>query len=144
MRPSSPPGGCTWPRRSPLTGSVQDSVRSWPRDGAAEVGAERVSADLEAPPDAGSGGSRRPPKRPRRTAHSFAGALGLTVLGAVVPGTGFLAAGRRRLGALTLVLFVLLVGGALYLGAGGRRAAGRRAGGAGAGRGGGGGGARGG
>ena len=82
-----------------------------------------MSADLEAPPDAGSGGSRRPPKRPRRTAHSFAGALGLTVLGAVVPGTGFLAAGRRRLGALTLVLFVLLVGGALYLGTVGRRTA---------------------
>jgi LCP family protein required for cell wall assembly len=82
-----------------------------------------VSADLDAPPDAGSGGARRPPRQSRRTARSFGGALGLTVLGAVVPGTGFLAAGRRKLGALTLVLFLLLVGGALYLATVGRHAA---------------------
>jgi LCP family protein required for cell wall assembly len=40
-----------------------------------------------------------------------------------VPGTGFLAAGRRKLGALTLVLFLLLVGGALYLATVGRQTA---------------------
>jgi LCP family protein required for cell wall assembly len=37
------------------------------------------------------------------------------VLGAVLPGTGFLAAGRRRLGALTLVVFLALVGAARWL-----------------------------
>jgi LCP family protein required for cell wall assembly len=45
------------------------------------------------------------------------------VLGALVPGTAFLAAGRRRLGALTLLVFVLLVAGGSWLATGGRRAA---------------------
>ncbi len=36
------------------------------------------------------------------------------MLGAVLPGTGFLAAGRRRLGALTLVVFLALVGAGLW------------------------------
>jgi hypothetical protein len=103
-----------------LTGCVQESVRSWPDDRAAQAWAGRVSADLEAPPDAGAGGAHRSPRRSRRTARTFGAALGLTVLGAVVPGTGFLAAGRRKLGALTLVLFLLLVGGALYLATAGR------------------------
>jgi polyisoprenyl-teichoic acid--peptidoglycan teichoic acid transferase len=58
---------------------------------------------------------------------SFGSALGWTVVGAVVPGTGFLAAGRRALGAVTLVLFLLLVGGAVWLATGGRRMAVRTA-----------------
>ncbi len=58
---------------------------------------------------------------------SFGSALGWTVVGAVVPGTGFLAAGRRVLGAVTLVLFLLLVGGAVWLATGGRRTAVRTA-----------------
>jgi LCP family protein required for cell wall assembly len=45
------------------------------------------------------------------------------VLGALVPGTAFLAAGRRRLGALTLLVFVLLVAGGGWLATGGRRTA---------------------
>jgi LCP family protein required for cell wall assembly len=57
---------------------------------------------------------------PRR---SFPSALGLTVLGAIVPGTAFLAAGRRKLGAVTLLLFALLVGGAIWLATAGRRTA---------------------
>lgn len=40
---------------------------------------------------------------------SYASALALTVLGAVVPGTAFLAAGRRRLGLITLGIVVLLL-----------------------------------
>jgi polyisoprenyl-teichoic acid--peptidoglycan teichoic acid transferase len=63
----------------------------------------------------------------RGKTRSFGAALGLTVLGAVVPGTAFLAAGRRKLGALVLVLFLLLVGGAAWLATGGRRMAVRTA-----------------
>ncbi|MGY1623652.1 LCP family protein [Geodermatophilus sp. SYSU D00965] len=54
---------------------------------------------------------------------SFWSALGLTVLGAILPGTAFLAAGRRKLGVVTLVLFALLVGGAVWLATAGRRTA---------------------
>jgi LCP family protein required for cell wall assembly len=45
----------------------------------------------------------------------------LTVLGAVVPGSAFLAAGRRRLGALVLAVFLLLLGAAAWLATGGQR-----------------------
>jgi LCP family protein required for cell wall assembly len=62
-----------------------------------------------------------PARGHRRSARSFGGALGWTVVGAVVPGTGFLAAGRRLLGALTLIVFLLLVGGGVWLATGGRR-----------------------
>ena len=64
-----------------------------------------------------------PARGRRRPARSFGAALGWTVLGAVVPGTGFLAAGRRVLGAITLVAFLLLVGGGVWLATGGRRTA---------------------
>jgi LCP family protein required for cell wall assembly len=82
-----------------------------------------VSTDLDAPPaeDSGTGRHRPPPRR--RPTRSFGGALGLTVLGAVVPGTAFLAAGRRKLGAATLGLFLLLVAGAVYLATAGQRTA---------------------
>jgi LCP family protein required for cell wall assembly len=70
----------------------------------------------------------RPPVRGRRRAErGFGSALGWTVVGAVVPGTAFLAAGRRILGAITLLLFLLLVGGGTWLATGGRRAAVRTA-----------------
>jgi LCP family protein required for cell wall assembly len=60
----------------------------------------------------------RPHGRSRR--RRFGPALLLTVVGAVVPGTAFLAAGRRKLGAVVLTLFVLLVAGAAYLATAGR------------------------
>jgi LCP family protein required for cell wall assembly len=41
----------------------------------------------------------------------------------VIPGTAYLAAGRRILGAITLLLFLLLVGGAVYLATAGRQTA---------------------
>ncbi|UOY00649.1 hypothetical protein [Blastococcus sp. PRF04-17] len=66
----------------------------------------------------------RPPvvrRAPRRAPRSFAAALGLTALGALLPGTAFLAAGRRRLGVLTLLAFLALVGGGVWLATGGRR-----------------------
>ena len=61
-----------------------------------------------------------PPGR-RRAPRGFGSTLGLTALGALVPGTAFLAAGRRRLGALTLVAFLLLVAGGVWLATAGRR-----------------------
>jgi polyisoprenyl-teichoic acid--peptidoglycan teichoic acid transferase len=45
------------------------------------------------------------------------------VLGALLPGTAFLAAGRRVLGALTLLVFLLLLGGVAWLATGGRQVA---------------------
>jgi LCP family protein required for cell wall assembly len=59
----------------------------------------------------------------RRRARTFGGALGLTVAGTVVPGVGFLAAGRRVLGAVTLVLFLALVAGGVWLATAGRHTA---------------------
>jgi LCP family protein required for cell wall assembly len=75
----------------------------------------------------GSPGGAAPARGRRRAARGFGSALGWTVLGAVVPGTGFLAAGRRVLGAVTLAVFLLLVGGGVWLATGGRRTAVRTA-----------------
>jgi LCP family protein required for cell wall assembly len=56
-------------------------------------------------------GARRPPRHRKENhrAGSFRAALGWTVLGAVLPGTAFLAAGRRVLGSVTLAVFLCLV-----------------------------------
>jgi LCP family protein required for cell wall assembly len=72
-----------------------------------------VSAEQDVPLQVGAraGGTRSPAGRRRhhRRAGSFGAALGWTTLGAVLPGTAFLAAGRRLLGAVTLVVFLALV-----------------------------------
>src|SRR4051794_20211790 len=73
-----------------------------------------------------------PPPRSRyrrrsRPAKSFAAALGLTVVNAVLPGTGFLVAGRRWLGAITLFLFLVAVGAGFWLITGGQHVAARLA-----------------
>lgn len=81
-----------------------------------------MSQPLDAPPPGGA-----PVRGRRRAERSFGSALGWTVLGAVVPGTAFLAAGRRILGAVTLAVFLLLVGGGVWLATGGRRTAVRTA-----------------
>ncbi len=57
--------------------------------------------------------------RPR----DFWAALAWTVANTVVPGTGFLAAGRRRTGVAVLGVFLLLVVGAIWLVTAGRRTA---------------------
>lgn len=77
------------------------------------------------PPEAGAHFASPPRGRRthRRRAHSFGGALGLTVAGSVVPGVGYLAAGRRVLGAITLVVFLALVAGGVWLGTAGRQTA---------------------
>src|SRR4051812_26996983 len=93
-----------------------DSVGAWLDDHGAPSDGRRVSESPE-----GSLTGAPPARGRRRPARSFGAALGWTVVGAVVPGTGFLAAGRRLLGALTLVVFLLLVGGGAWLATGGRR-----------------------
>jgi LCP family protein required for cell wall assembly len=45
----------------------------------------------------------------------FGRALALTAVGTAVPGTGLLAAGRRRVGAVVLLVFLLLVAGGAYV-----------------------------
>jgi LCP family protein required for cell wall assembly len=86
-----------------------------------------VSDDSRAPdePSPGAPAHLAVPARRRRhrTAKSFGGALGLTVAGAVVPGVGYLAAGRRMLGGVTLALFLALVAGAVWLATTGRETA---------------------
>jgi LCP family protein required for cell wall assembly len=65
----------------------------------------------------GERGHRRPEARP------LGSVLGWTALNAVVPGTAFLAAGRRRLGAAVLLVTALLVAGGVWLATAGRRTA---------------------
>jgi len=60
-------------------------------------------------------------RRPKRRASGFASALLLTAAGTVVPGTTFLATGRRKVGAVLLALFVLLVAGGVLLATFGQR-----------------------
>lgn len=76
-------------------------------------------------PDA-SDAAPPPPGSPYR-AGSFRSALGWTALNAVVPGTAFLATGRRVLGAAVLGLFLLLAAGGIWLVTGGQRSAVRAA-----------------
>ncbi len=68
-----------------------------------------------------TGSSAQGPASGTHPARGFGSALALTVAGTVVPGVAYLASGRRRLGAVVLVLFLLLVGGAVWLATGGRR-----------------------
>ncbi|TFV46277.1 LCP family protein [Blastococcus sp. TF02A_35] len=72
-------------------------------------------------------GSRPSGHGTRRAPRGFGAALGWTALGTLVPGVGYLAAGRRRLGGIVLGVFLLLVAGAVWLATGGRRFAARTA-----------------
>ncbi len=58
-----------------------------------------------------------------QSAGGFSRSLMLTVLGAVLPGVAFFAAGRRRLGAITMSVAVLIAVGGLWLATAGRRTA---------------------
>jgi LCP family protein required for cell wall assembly len=73
----------------------------------------------------GDSAAGRPPNGARRRgahrARGFGSAVLLTVAGAIVPGTAFLASGRRRLGAAVLLAFLVLLGGAAWLATSGRR-----------------------
>jgi LCP family protein required for cell wall assembly len=92
-----------------------------------------MSARPASPPWDGGAGSDAaslpsrlsPRRRGHRRAPTFGAALGLTVLGALVPGSAFLAAGRRLLGGLTLAVFVLLLAGGAWAATAGRQTAAR-------------------
>ncbi|MEQ4498942.1 MAG: hypothetical protein ABN474_07685, partial [Nocardioides kribbensis] len=60
------------------------------------------------PPTRRRGGARA--DRRRRRAEGLPGTLGVTLLGALVPGAGFLYTGRRLLGALVLLPVLALLG----------------------------------
>ncbi|MEO9326070.1 LCP family protein [Nocardioides sp. C4-1] len=60
----------------------------------------------------GRGGARA--QRTRRRAKGLGSTLGLTTLGAFVPGTGYLIAGRRWLGALVLLVWLGSIGGLVW------------------------------
>ncbi|CAN5714278.1 hypothetical protein BH11ACT8_BH11ACT8_12310 [soil metagenome] len=61
--------------------------------------------------EGGRGGARaeRVP-RPRRRAHGLPGTVGLTFLGSLIPGAGYLYAGRRVLGSVVLLLWLSAIG----------------------------------
>ncbi|MGY2127943.1 LCP family protein [Blastococcus sp. SYSU DS0617] len=71
---------------------------------------------------AGASPAASPPRAPRR-AGSFPAALGWTALNALIPGTGFLATGRRVLGGVVLGVFLLLAAGGVWLATAGQRSA---------------------
>lgn len=85
-------------------------MRSWPDDRIRDARGSRVSDD-----SATQQGGRRGRRRGPHTVRGFGPALLLTVVGALVPGSAFLATGRRRLGALVVVVFMVLLGGVAYL-----------------------------
>jgi LCP family protein required for cell wall assembly len=70
---------------------------------------------------AGGAGALRPAAARHGRDRGLGRAVGLAALNALIPGTAFLAAGRRVLGTVTLLVFVLLVGAAIWLATGGRR-----------------------
>src|ERR1700712_2746542 len=98
------------PSRAP----PQGRVGPWTNDQVAPDGGGRVSASISPPVDHADNGRRR-------RARSFGGALAWTVAATVLPGTAFLAAGRRRLGAFTLFLLALLIAGGVWLATSGRQ-----------------------
>lgn len=82
---------------------------------------ERVRGEYEVAPR-GPVGPRPQLRQRRRPSMSFGLALGLTVIGTLLPGTGLMAANRRRLGSLVFFLFLLLLAGTGYLAVTQRRA----------------------
>lgn len=88
------------------------SEHEW--DATRPIGSSRA---LPPPPEGGH--------RPAAGRRGLAATLGLTLVNAVLPGTAFLAAGRRRLGAIVLGAFLLLLGAAAWLATEGQRVAAR-------------------
>jgi polyisoprenyl-teichoic acid--peptidoglycan teichoic acid transferase len=82
-----------------------------------------VTAGRRAPSPFPSHGARRPDAG--GSDRSFRSLLGWTVLGAVLPGSALVAAGRRRAGAAVLVVFAALLAGVLWLATAGRQTAAR-------------------
>ncbi len=100
----------------------------WPGD----LGSDRDDPPVSGPSETSDGpasGAPEPaaPHRATHRARTFRGALGWTVLNALLPGTGFLRAGRRVLGGVVLALFLLLAGTGIWLATSGQRSAVRAA-----------------
>ena len=97
-------------------------------DGRRRGGARRAPKSHRIPRSSGRGGSRSQGGsralriRGRRT-RGLPGTLGMTVLGALVPGTGYLYAGRKAVGGLVLVVWLAGLGGAAWYFRGGIRSA---------------------
>ncbi|WP_309648541.1 LCP family protein [Nocardioides sp.] len=91
-------------------------------DNAARRGVRRAqrparSFTLRRPVGSPPGGGSRALRSDRRRVRGLPGTLGMTLLGAVAPGSGYLYAGRRALGALVLLAWIALLGGiAWYFG----------------------------
>jgi polyisoprenyl-teichoic acid--peptidoglycan teichoic acid transferase len=107
-------------------------VGAWRGDLRSDRDDPPVSGTSETPVEPASGApepiaSHRANRRAPHPARSFRGALGWTVLNALLPGTGFLATGRRVLGGVVLALFLLLAGTGIWLATGGQRSAVRAA-----------------
>ncbi|MGY1770128.1 LCP family protein [Blastococcus sp. SYSU D00813] len=95
-----------------------------PVPGAPRTRGRRGATRPATPPGATPAGATPPGAGPAaRRPRPFGSVLAWTVANTVVPGTAFLAAGRRRSGAAVLAVFLLLVGGAAWLVTGGRRTA---------------------
>lgn len=62
-----------------------------------------------------SGSGARRARRAKQREHSGGGALALAIVGVLLPGVSYLAAGRRRLGTAVTLLSLSLYGGAAYL-----------------------------
>lgn len=61
----------------------------------------------------GSGGGTRV-RRERRRTKGLPGTMGWTVLGALVPGSGYLFSGRKVIGTVVLLAWLVVLGGGLY------------------------------
>ncbi|WP_460809775.1 LCP family protein [Nocardioides salsibiostraticola] len=78
-------------------------------------GARRAPKSQRQPTGArGRGGARRGAGDRRRRTRGLTGTLGMTFLGALVPGSGYLYAGRRALGAVVLVGWLGLIAATLW------------------------------
>ena len=94
-----------------------------PRDQRADPDERRVTAGRRAPAPPPPHHSR--PPTGERPARSFRSLIGWTVLGAVLPGSALVAAGRRRSGAAVLAAFAVLLVVLLWLATAGRQTAAR-------------------
>jgi LCP family protein required for cell wall assembly len=97
-----------------------------PRPQKPATGTPAGSPRRPAPPAAARAGARRAGQDAAREGHpssSFGRALGLTTLGALLPGAGFLAAGYRRIGWALLAGLLALVAVGAWLATGGQHVA---------------------
>jgi polyisoprenyl-teichoic acid--peptidoglycan teichoic acid transferase len=117
IRYSGPPIPGAPPTNGSPSGDGSDHAAIHP---AATIHSWTYGAEADDPVDPSSTAAgrrrRQDPGARHFRARSLGGALGLTTLGTFVPGTGFLAAGRRRLGWVVLAIAGVFLGAAVWLG----------------------------